>query len=175
MGKPRTAVRDDQRALIRKVFEKTDGIIVELGVDWGLTTEWLRREFPGRTIIGVDLWDDAYHRENIADGKTATAIEKYRRVLGVFENDKCTRIFRVDACKPPMRGGESVSAIFFDASHDYPDVKQEILAWVPWLADGCGIVVHDANRDPVKQSCEEALAGQNFRFERGMCICRYRK
>lgn len=166
----RTAVRRDQKNIIFDLFGRRDGIIVELGVDWGITTVALAKAFPDREIYAIDSWDPQYHRDNIRDGKQFDANDKYLYVMeqtAQFPNVEVVRADVVEASKDLIF---KVSSIFFDAAHTEEPILQEFKAWLPKICDGGVAVVHDADRkrQGVMNACNRAMTGHVFKAD--MCI-----
>jgi hypothetical protein len=60
-----------------------------------------------------------------------------------------------------LRGqaAEKPDMVFIDGSHEYPDVKRDILAWQSRLAPGGLLCGHDADWPGVRQAIDELLPG----------------
>lgn len=171
MLKPRTAVRADQYEVLRRVFSQTEGLIVELGVDWGLTTEWLVKTFPSRPILAVDLWSASYHTTVLADCPSSVAVEaKYQNVVARLSKfGSRVQLVRADILEYGKNyTGLAAGSIFFDASHEEAGVNAELKTWLPHLSPKGSIVIHDANQIPVRKACNASLTGHTF--ERGLCV-----
>jgi predicted O-methyltransferase YrrM len=57
----------------------------------------------------------------------------------------------------------SLDFIFIDASHEYEDVKKDIIAWYPKLKLGGIIAGHDyTSYDGVKKAVDEILINKNL-------------
>ena len=169
MLKPRTAVRKDQYAVLRRVFSGTEGPIVELGVDWGLTTVWLAKLFPKRPIFAVDPWPLDYHVKLLGCAKQADMEAKYRYVLASVDPYQNVMVVREDLHSFGKRyKGAAPGSIFFDASHEEAGVRAELKTWLPLLAQKGAVVIHDANQAPVRKACDASLTGHTF--ECGLCV-----
>ena len=169
MLQPRTAVRKYQYDIIGKLFSKTSGPIIELGVDWGLTTVWLAKLFPKRPIFAVDPWPLDYHVKLLGCAKQADMEAKYQYVLALTGPFPNVTVVREDLHTYGKRyAGEAPGSIFFDASHEREGVISELRLWMPILSTAGVAVVHDTNQRPVAEACHTTLTGH--RFIRGLCI-----
>jgi predicted O-methyltransferase YrrM len=164
----RTAVNPRQRAIILRNFANTMGPMVELGVDWGLTTAILANRFPNRKLYAVDSWDPKYHSEVMPDGKKFTAEDKYNTVLSLAEVNENVEVIRQDVVECGQQFEGAAGAVFFDAAHEEEPILREFAAWLPHVHDRGVVVVHDANKPGVARACDRAMSGHVF--VAGMCV-----
>lgn len=165
---PRTAVTPDQHNEILKMAATTQGPMAELGVDWGLTTVALARRFPERQLYAVDMWDEGHHKTFLPDGtKVAYKLPFVRGILGPLSN---VQIVVSDIPTLASKWDKPVGFIFSDADHTEAGVLRDLQAWVPHLAPGGLIIVHDSNRAAVSSACKKVFKNPSFRLD--MCLWR---
>lgn len=77
------------------------------------------------------------------------------------------RMSSLDACK--LYSDESLDFVFIDAGHEYDDVKDDILSWLPKVKKGGILAGHDFSNDSpgIIRAVNELLPG----FERVSLIC----
>lgn len=165
---PRSAVRSDQKQLINRFLYGSTGPIVELGVDWGVTTRMLATLFPSRHIIAVDKWDPDYHREIMPDGKRVTAEEKKQAVYALMDEFDNVTIVCADVVEFGRTFDDTVGSIFFDAAHEEEPILEEFKVWLPKLYANGTALVHDANKVGVRRACDRFMFGHFFRCD--MCV-----
>jgi len=64
---------------------------------------------------------------------------------------------------------KSLDFIFIDASHEYEDVKNDILAWASKLKDGGIFAGHDIGYEPVKRAVDEVVGKDNYSITSEQC------
>jgi predicted O-methyltransferase YrrM len=69
------------------------------------------------------------------------------------------RLTSIEASK--LYSDESLNFIFIDASHEYEDVKQDIIHWLPKLENGGIIAGHDIASPGVKKAVSETIPNAN--------------
>jgi len=168
--KPRTAVEKNQKKAILDIAATTKGPIVELGVDWGLTTVALARKFPDREVYAVDLWDQGYHSANLPDGKSSGRF-KLEHVRQVTKHIPNVHVVVSDTASLSERWDHGeVGFIFSDGDHTEAGVQRDLKAWMPLMSSGGVIAVHDANRQAVVNACKKCFGKPAFRVD--MCFWR---
>lgn len=164
----RTAVTDAQRLLMFEALRGVKGLVIELGVDWGMTTQKLATWLPECQIIAVDSWDPAYHSVIMPDHDEVTAEDKYNAVLKLAASFDNIEVIREDVVECGKSFEGEVGAIFFDAAHDEAAILREFTAWLPHLSAQGVVLVHDTDKGDVSRACDKVFSGHVFK-ER-MCV-----
>lgn len=165
---PRTAVKPVQRQLILRRFRGVDGLIVELGVDWGVTTLILATRMPHRNVLAIDSWDPKYHRLIMPDGDVSTAEDKYEAAMTMAAKYENIEVVRSDVVEYGKYFKGEVGSIFFDAAHEEEPLLREFEAWLPHVHGTGVVIVHDANQPGVKRACDRVFVGHFYKYN--MCI-----
>lgn len=136
--------------------------IVEVGCWKGCTTRALADNTSG-LVYAVDTWrgntehPEAWQGlpENSPENLFATFWHNARDLsnLTIMKETSLDASRHFDAC------GLRADMVFLDASHDYENVKKDILAWRPLLAMGGLLCGHDRQWDGVRQAIDELLPG----------------
>lgn len=108
--------------LERIIRENKFTIGAELGVQKGVTHQYLLDVFPNLTLIGVDIKKQTpadLDRSIFYEMKTSEAADKIK--------------------------DSSLDFIFIDANHSYKYVKEDIIKWSPKVKLGGYIIGHDYN------------------------------
>lgn len=108
--------------------------IVEVGSFMGRSTRALADNTRG-TVTAVDTWagsDEEEHRKLLEGKPKDWLFEEFQRNMAGCKNVFPLQRFSVDAANA-LRG-HLFDFIFLDASHDYANIKADILAWRPLLA-----------------------------------------
>lgn len=146
--------------------------IVELGAFKGRTTGWLAlgaSEGNRAHVYSVDPWENG---EELPDSYVATArtIPEYRMSetrlayeahlerAGVREFVTTVQARGVDAAK--IYRGPKVGLLWHDALHRREDVRDDLKAWLPHMADEAVILLHDIGerRFGVEAGASDVLA-----------------
>jgi Methyltransferase domain len=120
--------------------------IVEVGVWHGKTTFALSAftsngEVGYEKLYAIDTFQGSEEHQAELQGRSFE--EEYRAFLKEKNLNKVEVIkdFSTNACH--KFEDESVDLVFIDASHDYENVKADILAWTPKIKKGGMIMFHD--------------------------------
>jgi len=144
--------------------------IAEVGSWMGRSTCALAVNCPG-CVMAFDTWEgSAEHQPMLAEKPNSWLVSEFLR------NTHGLPVVAVQG-KSTVRAAEMAESkrrfdlIFLDASHDYDNVKADILAWTPLLTDGGILCGHDY--DPphwmgVKQAVDEFVP--KFRIVPGTTI-----
>lgn len=121
--------------------------ILEVGSWMGRSTRALADNTLG-TIIAVDTWrgsDEEEHKATLEGKSDSWLMDEFRRnMLGVTPGKVTTfRDTSVNAAAYFHHMGVTFDMIFLDASHDYDNVRADILAWLPLVERGGIISGHD--------------------------------
>lgn len=132
--------------LARQYVPQRDGIIVELGVEYGKSTSefaYAVQTKPNTRVVSVDLFPDNHHIAGQHGGLFAV----WRRNLEEYVVQNLTNVTIV-----PMRGvtwevgdnwNEPIDLLFVDAGHTYEEVTKDITAWVHHVKPGGVVIYHD--------------------------------
>lgn len=120
--------------------------VVEVGSYKGRSSSFMAVELSklDRKVIFdcVDTWQGSEEHQDIQtiiDNKLFEEFQKNMEPVKDFYNTK--RMTSLDAAK--LYEDNSLDMVFIDASHDYENVKQDILAWEPKVKMGGIISGHD--------------------------------
>jgi len=134
--------------------------IVELGAYKGRTTAWLAlgaSEGDGATVVSVDPWDlradddwpagyaqvePAYATGVYSQSGTFTAYRDHLRACGALMRVWTVRGFAAEVGHGWQ--GQPVGLLWHDAEHTADAVADDLTAWLPHLAPGAVVALHDA-------------------------------
>jgi predicted O-methyltransferase YrrM len=137
--------------------------IVEIGSFMGRSTRALAEATRG-TVTAVDTWagsDEDEHRR-ILEGKPKDWLfEEFKNNMAGLTNVAMVRRPSLDAAAFFCIKNTLFDFIFIDASHDYDNVKADIEAWGPLLAEGGTLAGHDfhSGAPGVMKAVNELLQG----------------
>ncbi|MCE7081149.1 class I SAM-dependent methyltransferase [Streptomyces sp. ST2-7A] len=124
--------------------------IVELGAYRGRSTGWLltgAQEGHGPHLTTIDPWEDRTDPYSDSSPRYTTArphFEAHMRAIGASpDRHTVTRARAVDAART-WPHGPTVALLFHDADHTEDAVHTDLTAWLPHLAPGATIALHDA-------------------------------
>lgn len=133
-----------------------NGIMVEIGVYTGESTEVFQQSGMFKTIHAVDPWLDGYdYNEDIADSCNMDIVEELfdKRVKDYKEINKI-KSNSMDAVS--LFEDNSLDFIYIDGDHSYEAVKKDILSWRPKVKTGGIIAGHDYELyEEVKKAVDE--------------------
>lgn len=122
--------------------------IIELGSHRGLSSCWIAYGSTGAHVTCVDPWplyDPLAPKplNNDIDWAEEGALEQWK--VNVAACDLSARLtpLRSTAIEVARTWAKPVGMWFHDASHRYEDVRDDFLAWKPYLVHGAWIAVHD--------------------------------
>lgn len=149
-------------------------IAVELGSYLGgsvcLLASNLRE--PNIRVYAIDNWVC----DNISQASLDwSKLEKHDQVYGQFIKNISERGFgdiiypiKSDTAKAAiMFEDKSVNYLFMDAAHGYGGVKEELLAWLPKLADNAFCFIHDWPAECIRDAVYEVVGRENIKVVRG--------
>lgn len=131
--------------------------IVEIGSWQGRTTVALADNTPG-SVTAVDTWKGSVeHQKALAKQPQDWLYEQFLKHVAGRAN---VRAIRQPSLEAAASIGETFDMIFIDASHDYENVKADILAWRPLLRKGGLFCGHDfdAGRVGVVKAVSELVS-----------------
>lgn len=147
---------------------------VEIGSWKGRSTSYMAVEiYNSRKNIKfdcVDTWcgsvehldPNSYHfQQELINDKDWLYYQFLQNTRPVCDTITPIRMTSLDAVS--LYENRSLDFIFIDASHEYEDVKKDIIAWYPKLKLGGIIAGHDyTSYDGVKQAVDEILINKNL-------------
>lgn len=124
--------------------------IVEVGVNKGETSQFLRHLFPTCSLFLVDPWKltSEYGFSGTPISRKNAHYEKaYRHVASFFRNDLRATILRMTSQEAVHCVPDEIDLVFIDANHEYLEVKRDILAWLPKVRCGGVLAGHDYDQN----------------------------
>ena len=142
--------------------------IAEIGAWKGRSTVAMAAN-TGGVIHTVDTWKGSNEPEHINELKSHGEdwlIEQFKKNVEGY-NVIPHQMTSLQAARMFAEQGLTFDMIFIDASHDYENVKNDILAWAPLLTEGGIFCGHDYNPGwpGVRQAVDENIS--NFRVAAG--------
>lgn len=127
--------------------------IVEIGVYKGRSTCALAENTTG-TVYSVDIWSEC--------GTDGWYYDVFRSNISHLSNVVPVNRASIWAAREFAAEGKRFDMIFIDAAHDQYNVRQDITAWRPLLAEGGIFAGHDYNFagwPDVKMIVDELIPG----------------
>lgn len=122
------------------------GNLVEIGVWKGKSLSYLcseaYRKSPDIRVFGVDTWEGSVEHQGDPSVKNGTLFDEFsRNIAPVSANLSVLKM-------PSLRavgsfGDGSLDGVFIDGSHEYEDVRDDILAWRRKVRPGGILAGHD--------------------------------
>lgn len=111
-------------------------------------------------LFAIDTWagsDEQFHKDYISSigGPDALYNEFKTNMTNAGLNEIVIPIRLKSVVAATTINDKSLDFIFIDGSHEYQDVKDDILAWLPKLAPNGEIWGHDADWHLVQQALNE--------------------
>ena len=122
------------------------GKLVEIGVWKGKSLSYLcseaYRKSPDIRVFGVDTWEGSVEHQNDPSVTGGTLYDEFsRNIAPVSQNLTVARMPSLQAVG--SFADSSLDGVFIDASHEYDDVRADILAWKPKVRPGGILAGHD--------------------------------
>lgn len=112
----------------------------------------------------VDTWkgsiehvDDLFVKEDTLYSEFLKNIEPVKHIINPI------RMASLDACK--NYEDNTLDFVYIDASHEYDDVKKDIINWLPKVKTGGIIAGHDINCPDVKKAVIEVIPAAESVFQ----------
>jgi hypothetical protein len=179
-------------AILREHFTATGREptrLVELGVHKGETSAALLHAFPQARLVMVDEWatySDVHRYRRSGDGcarltqaqQDANMLAAQFAVQQFGKRAMILRMSTLDAAANLFMGQVNCDAVFQDADHTYPGVRDDISAWWPLVKPGGIFAFHDVGhkRDRpegpwgVTRALTEFVAREKLTYQqRGSC------
>lgn len=127
--------------------------VVDIGVEWGLSTMAFATALPQATVIGVDPYQDALP-ELVAKSKALgiqgvvgsdEAEAWLSRLLPDFPNIVMVKTTSAQAARQLIG---SIDVVHIDAIHTYEDIAEDFALWEPKVRPGGCILFHDIESFP---------------------------
>ena len=137
--------------------------IVEIGSFMGRSTRALADNARGR-VTAVDTWagsDEEQHRKLLEGKPPDWLFEQFKANMAGVDVLTLRYPSLEAAALCVTTEGPPFDFIFIDASHDYENVKADIMAWGPLLKEGGTLAGHDfhSGAPGVIQAVDELLTG----------------
>lgn len=154
----------DYQGLYKRMVQKFDNAhFVEIGSWKGRSSVFLAVEIinAGKNIKldCIDTWEGSIEHATLPEviDKTLYTIflKNIEPVKHIINPIKCKSL---DACNSYPTG--SLDFVFIDASHEYVDVWDDIIHWLPKVKKGGVLAGHDIYFPGVGQALKELLFGQ---------------
>src|ERR1700676_5252904 len=121
-------------------------MIAEVGSWMGRTTMALAENTKG-TVIAVDTWQGSEeNQEFLKDKEPDYLYKEFRKNLAEQIKAQTVIPMRMPSLEAAVHfriSGVKFGMVFIDASHDYENVKADILAWRPLIMKDGIIILHD--------------------------------
>lgn len=120
--------------------------VVELGVYDGKNLIYLAKNNPQTNFVGIDLWKhfDSDRINTLNPKNQSDWDDLYNLLIRETKPIQNLRLIRSDTIEAADTFENlSIDLIFIDASHDYRDVKNDILTWLPKISASGIISGHD--------------------------------
>ena len=111
----------------------------------------------------VDTWEGSEeHQEGgmFADSSvvSGTLFEEFTgNMAPVKEHYTAVRLSSFEAAR--LYENMSLDFVFLDAAHDFANVRQDILCWLPKVRRGGILAGHDSHHPPIIRACNQLLPG----------------
>jgi glycosyltransferase involved in cell wall biosynthesis len=136
---------------------------VEVGSWKGMSSAFLAVEIANSNkdidFYCVDTWEGSVEHEQYGIDTSSLYDTFLNNMSPLQKYYKAIRAQSLQAVK--QFADKSLDFIFIDASHEYEDVKEDIIAWIPKLKEGGVIAGHDYINDDfpgVKKAVHEVLS-----------------
>ncbi|MEJ2157932.1 MAG: class I SAM-dependent methyltransferase [Desulfobacteraceae bacterium] len=144
------------------------GKVLEIGSFMGKSSYWLAKgakERNGEKIICIDTFEGSIEHQDALKGRsTYVVFEENLRRAGVFDWVMPVRKSSSDAF---ASFNEKISLLFIDGSHEYDDVKADLLNWEQRLIKGGIVILHDSAGQwagPTK-AADELIIGRKHTYK----------
>ncbi len=121
------------------------GKVLEIGSFMGKSSYWLAKgakERNGEKVICVDTFKGSIeHQDTLKGRSTYDMFEENLRKAGVFD---WVRPIRKSSEEAFIDFRDRISLLFIDGSHEYQDVKADLLSWEQFLINDGVVILHDS-------------------------------
>ena len=130
--------------------------IIEIGAWMGRSSAALSMNTDG-IVVSVDTWEGSEeHKQELSERPPDWLFRQYVKNTQGLDTVPL-RMSSLEAARLFSRLSVTFDFVFIDASHDYENVKADILAWRPLVAPGGVLSGHDYNWPGVQQAVDELL------------------
>ncbi len=146
---------EEERRMLKKYAELSQGPILEIGVAWGGSTVIFLScsDYPVDSVDPLNVIIDGW---NITPKMCSETVERAVNDISKWHLF-CQKSH--EFWQSWMRKDEAFyGLIYIDGSHDYKAVRQDVDDWLPFLFKGNYLLLHDSLRDP-NQPEEGRLCG----------------
>ena len=146
--------------------------VIEVGVWLGKTTVYIAPKLPaGSRYFAVDHWkgsEEHYVAGSIENEYVKTLYQQFLSNMIQFGlQDKVIPVHMrsLDAAKKFKELGIKADLIYIDAAHDYINVLQDLMAWLPMLAPGGVFCGDDWHYGGVRNAVKQFAAKKGFKIQ----------
>jgi predicted O-methyltransferase YrrM len=134
---------------------KSHKYIVEIGCWLGRSTRALADNTDG-VVYAVDTWGftNEEPQRKILEGKPEDWLfDEFLRNMKFLSNVRVSRKYSIDAANDFKN--MKFDMIFIDGSHDYENIKKDIMAWYPLLEENGLFCGHDVLYPDIEKALKE--------------------
>lgn len=127
-----------------------DEAIVEIGSHTGLSTCWLAGQASAH-VTAIDPWGDprpGSEDDPFGLGRGDAVLEAFLANVEAERYGSRITALRTTSVEAARIWTKSIGLLFVDAVHEYDAVRDDIVAWLPFLGRGAWIAFHDWTDDP---------------------------
>lgn len=154
----------DFQALYKRMVQKYDKAhFVEVGSWKGRSAVFMAVEIinSGKNIMVdcIDTWEGSLEHSTIPEVINKTLYETFlKNIQSVRHIINPVRLASVQASE--LYADASLDFVFLDASHEYADIRHDILCWMPKVKAGGAFAGHDVYFSGVNAALKELLPGR---------------
>jgi len=134
--------REDFPKLLNE--NKLNGNGIEIGVQKGIYSEVLNKNWNFKKLYLVDCWVHLYNYEDVANVDNVKQNLNYKTVLNKFkDNNKIDIIKGLSVEAAISFEDDYFDFIYLDARHNYDGIMEDLIAWFPKVKYGGIFAGHD--------------------------------
>lgn len=141
-----TVVWADRHEMIRNAFPK-NGVVAEIGVQFGRFAEAIHKECEPRRLVLIDSWQHrpGGYEADPADVPDHVHTARYLDCVSRFASDPRVIILKMSSRDADyfLDSGYGFDAIYLDADHTKAGIAADLRRWWPRVARGGVFAGHD--------------------------------